>query len=290
MDFNFIFSDILPTSIIHGLLLSLVGLGIYITYKLLNFIDLSAESIFILGASIFGTMINNDINYIISFLSAILACSFIGLSVTYISLKYKINSMLITIIIAMIIYSLNLKILGVPNIPLNEIYFPFNNESLILKGLFITSLITLTFYTLINFLKTEVGLRFRLVGLNPKMARAYSINQLFYVTIGTIIANSLIAIAGIMHSQNVGYVDINMANGLLIQGLASVMIGEMIMVKYRKSLIFSPLIGAIIYSSIENLIMLFDFIKPTDFRMVTGILVLISIILNSKRKVKSLAS
>ncbi|MCP5369673.1 MAG: hypothetical protein H6909_03180 [Rickettsiaceae bacterium] len=179
------------------------------------------------------------------------------------------------------IYSINLRIMGKPNITLklsdNISYFLslISYSNIILIG----SINVLLIIGLLSFLYTEKGLRFRAVGLNRNFASKQGININYYNYLGLFLGNILAGLAGILFVHTNYYADAGMSFGIIIQGLAAMMIGEKILGSNSLvKIVTAPLIGALLYQQIQSVALLIGF-APSDLKLVTGLILLITIAL-----------
>jgi putative ABC transport system permease protein len=256
------------------MLLSLIAYGVMIPYRLLNFTDLTAEGAYPLGGVVCVSFNLMGLHPVISIILAAIIAGFTGILTSLIHIRFKVNSLLAGIILSTMLYSVNLRIIGKPNIALIETlpYLDSSNPTLNIIFLAITVVALLIPFSM--FLRTEIGLRLRVVGLNPSLATSYNVSVNKYTFIGLFIANCFTGLAGslIVHLQN--YMDIGMGVGIVIHALAALMIGEAIVgtQSLNKQLI-APFIGALIYQQIQGLALALGF-APSDLKLLTGIIIL----------------
>ncbi|KAF8818211.1 ABC transporter permease [Rickettsia endosymbiont of Cardiosporidium cionae] len=280
---NFIF--LVPTSILQGLTLAILVTGIIIPFKLLALPDLTAEASYPFGAVLCGVLILLDFHPFLSLvLSSIIAgCS--SIITVFLHLKYKVNSLLAGIITSSIFYSINLHLMGKPNISLfgYSRIFPNLSEGILIQ---VICSILLNLFIMIGiylFLHTEKGLRFRVVGLNPIFASMKSVHINKNIFFGMFLANVLCGLSGALVVQIQGYIDINMGNGIIIHSLAAMMLGEQIIGSdSTKKLVFVPILGSLLYQQTQSLALSLGF-SASDLKLITGVII-ISIIALQNRK------
>lgn len=217
------------STITQGLLWAILGLGIYMTFRILNFPDMTAEGSFPLGGAVAVTLITQGVNPYLATGAAVLAGCLAGLASGLLYTKGKIPTLLSGILVMTSCHSIMLMImgranLGLLNARLVQDILPFSNEgnSLLLGLLFVVGVIA----SLIFFLDTKLGQAYIATGDNPDMARAFGINTDQMELMGLILSNGLIALAGALIAQQEGYADVSRGIGVIVIGLASLIIGE----------------------------------------------------------------
>jgi putative ABC transport system permease protein len=266
----------------QGLLLALVAYGVMIPFRLLNFSDLTAEGAYPFAGAICSVMLLNGINPIISLVIAAILSGFIGIGTALLTLKLKVNSLLAGIILSTMLYSINLRIMGKPNLGLFDTGNLFANESILFKIsilLIVILIVVLPFYL---FLYTEKGLRLRAVGLNVGFANRQTISVAKYTILGLFIANAFSGLAGGLMVQLQNYMDIGMGVGIVIHALAALMIGEAVVGEISlEQKIIAPLVGALIYQQIQGLVISIGF-APSDMKFLTGLIVITVLVIRKK--------
>lgn len=273
-------NELILTGISQGLILSLVAYGVMIPFRILNFPDLTAEGTYPLAGAICASLLTLEINPYIAIIIAALTAGLAGLGTALIHLKLRVNTLLSGIIISTMLYSISLRIMNKPNIALfdYELIFKIGNPIAIL--IFIIALLIIPLYL---FLKTELGLRLRAIGLNIDFARRQNISITKYTILGLFIANFYTGIAGSLMVQLQHYMDISMGVGIVIHALAALMIGESIVGEDKK--LFAPLIGALIYQQIQGIALIIGF-SPSDLKFLTGAIVLVVIYIHNHKRQK----
>lgn len=263
--------ELIHTGIIQGLILAIVAFGIMIPFRFLSFPDLTAEGAYPLGGAVCASLLIAGIPQILAIFAGIIAGGVMTLCTSQVTLKLKVNSLLSGIILSTMAYSINLRIMGKPNIALFEIPgIHFNSLHLIM-------IIALCIIPFTLFLYTDFGLQFRTVGINPKFAINRKISLEKYTNLGLFIAGSLFGLAGSLIVQIQQFMDIGMGVGIVIHGLASLMIGEAIMGTHTiPRQLVAPIIGALVYQQIQGLVLSAG-LTPSDLKFFTGAIVLIVI-------------
>src|SRR6056297_4146395 len=242
------------SSLEQGLIYALMALGVYITFRILDFADLSVEGSLPLGAAVSARLIVAGINPILSILVAIIAGGMAGAITGILNTKLKIAPLLSGILTMTSLYSINLRVMGRPNIPLigkGTIFsfirdlgvpYPWNNLLLLILVIIAVKLV------LDAFSNTQIGFALRATGDNPQMIRSMGISTNSMKMLGLIISNALVALSGALVGQYQGFADVNMGVGTIIAGLASVIIGEGVI--GEKSIMIATIgviVGSILY-------------------------------------------
>jgi putative ABC transport system permease protein len=258
----------------QGLIWSILALGVYITFKILNFADMTSESSLTLGGAISAVMILSGVNPYLSILFAGFIGSIAGLITGILHTRFKIQEILSGILTMIAFYSINLRVMGKANISLlgkNTIFSVFNNSDLAI--FFVSLFFCLILIFLINlFFRTQFGMAVRATGDNEYMMRSQGANTDFKKIIALMISNTFCAISGALIAQRQGYADINMGTGAIVIALATIVIGKSI-IKEESSLLFnffSVVIGSIIYRSIILLVLNLG-MNPSDLKLFTAI-------------------
>lgn len=263
-----------------GLIYALVSLGVYLTFRTINFPDLTVDGTFPLGAAVTATMLTNGHSPLVTTIVSVFAGFIAGAVTGILNVKLKIMGLLAGILTMTALYSVNMRIMGRPNIALldqNTIFQDFVPEILVIL------IIVLIIYFLINyFLRSEYGLGLRATGINPVVSRSYGVN-IGLTTIFTLaLSNSLVALAGSLFAQLQGFADVSLGTGTIIIGLASVMIGEAI---FKGHKIGYALIGCFIGSILYRIAIAFALnsqilgLQPSDLNLITAGLVTVAIVI-----------
>jgi len=277
-----------------GLIFALVALGVYISFRLLRFPDLTVDGSFPLGGAVCAVLISTGTNPWIATLAAIAAGAVAGVVTGWLNVKLKIMDLLASILMMIALYSVNLRIMGGPNVPLISdptifnMLQPESMEDYVFRPLLLLVIVVAAKLLLDWFFATERGLAIRATGSNARMARAQGVNTGAMVLLGMAISNALVGLAGAMFVQTQGGSDISMGIGTIVIGLAAVIVGESILPS--RKIIWATLavvIGAIVYRFFIAAALNSDFIglKAQDLNLVTAVLVTIALVIPQlKRK------
>ena len=277
--------DIVKGAVSQGLLWSIMAIGIYITYRILDISDLTSEGSFTLGAATLASLSVAGVHPLLALLMSMVAGGLAGLVTGLMHTKLKIPTLLAGILSMTGIYSVNLRIMGKANVSLNNqetilslvakwLGLSGERDAALIVGIFFALVVVVLLYLLLN---TEFGYALRATGTNENMIRASGVNTNFTKVAGLVLGNALIALSGGLVCQYNGYADVAMGIGAIVIGLASVIIGE---VFFGRSRIFLSLVGvvfgSIIYRIIVALVLRAGF-PANDMRLFTAILVAIAI-------------
>ncbi|TVR76417.1 MAG: ABC transporter permease [Chitinophagaceae bacterium] len=261
-------------------------LGIFISLRIFNFPDITADGSYTLGGVITAVGIMAGWPLPLVFSASVLAGMLAGTATGLIHTRLKINSLLSGILVMTALYSVNLNILGRSNLPLaldtENIfsYFTLFSTSTINNFFTLTLIVGVLAIFISWLLKTDFGLSMRAAGNNIKMARSFGINANFIKIIGLAIANGFIAISGFLIVQMQGFADINMGVGIVILGLGAVIIGETVSELAGFKKIFLRVCGVILGSIIFRLVLSFAIsagINPNWMKLLTALIVLLII-------------
>lgn len=275
--------DVVTSSFTQGTVWAVMAIGIFITYRLLDIADLSAEGVFPLGGAIGAILITNEVNPFLATLIAFFGGALAGWLAGIIHTKMNIPPLLTGILMQTGLYSINLRVMGGrPNIALlsqKTIFTPLQDMFGLSKNLSVTLVSILVLIVIISllvfFLHTEAGLSLRATGDNPRMSEANGINTNQMKTVGYMIGNGLIALAGAMVAQKDGFSDIGMGIGTIVIGLASIVVAEVIIpnrsIGFR---LMTIVLGSFIYRLIIDTILNQPYIdiRPTDLRLFSALL------------------
>ncbi len=289
-----------------GIIYAIMALGVYLSFRILDFPDLTVDGSFVTGAAIAATMIVNGYNPFIATVAALIAGFAAGCLTGILHTAGKINALLSGILVMIALYSINLRIMGRSNVTLLNQETSLSTVSSLSEKLGIDSffnnllvsiglgdslpstwgiLLFMIVVTLIIkvftdwFLKTEIGLAVRATGDNKRMISSFSANTNLLIILALGISNSMVAFSGAMIAQQSGFADVGMGIGMIIIGLASVIIGEALF--GAKTIVRATLAvvgGAIIYRIVVTLALRVDFLDPGDMKLITALIVIISLI------------
>lgn len=261
-----------------GLIYSLVAIGVYITFKVIDFPDLTVDGSFTLGAAVSSAMIFAGYNPYIATIVSILSGACAGWFTGYLNVRWNILGLLAGILTMTALYSINLRIMGRPNIAIIDEGTVFGSWPIILVILLIT---IVTILKLTRFFASEFGLAIRAVGINPKVSSAYGIKVGMMKIVALAISNGIVALAGSLFAQSQGFSDISMGTGTIIVGLASVIIGEALVHPERIWVgLVTCAVGSILYRiAIAFALNAHDIgLEASDLNLITALLVTITMI------------
>lgn len=262
-------AEFFHSGLLQGLILALVAFGIMIPFRFLNFSDLTAEGAYPLGGALCATLLGMGLPPSLACLGGMVGGGLMAIGTAHVALRLKIHSLLAGIILSTMVYSLNLRILGKPNISL------FHVPGLALDIPFLVLLLGGVVGTFSLFLATTVGLRFRAVGLNPLLTERLRISLTLYTSLGLGMAGALFGLGGSLMVFLQQFMDVGMGVGIVIHGLASLMIGEALTGRHTLlRQLSAPVIGALLYQQIQG-IALGCGLAPSDLKFFTGGLVLL---------------
>lgn len=272
--------DVVINALEQGLLFALVAMGVYITYKILDFPDLSVDGTFPLGASISAALLINGVNPWISILIATIGGAIAGSITGFLHVKLKISNLMSGILVMMGLYSVNLRIMGKSNIPLFNTNYIFKSTAV--NSIFIILAIVVVVKIILDlFLKTKAGFLLTAVGDNEQVVSSLGINKNLVKVLGLAISNGLVALAGALTAQHQGFADVTMGTGIVVMGLAAVIIGVSIFgkISFIKATTLS-IFGAIIYKLVIA-IALWMKLNPNDLKILTAVLVAVALAANN---------
>ncbi len=274
---------IIPISLEQGLAYALVALGIAFTFRVLSFPDLTVDGSFPLGGAVAARLIFDGIDPITSTLVAMAAGFVAGCLTGIFATKFKINSLLAGILMMTILYSVNLRIMGRANIPiLNKTTLFTTMESWDISRdipviIFFLVVAALCKILIDVFLHTEYGMALRATGDNEQMIRSLGVNTDTATIFGLGLSNTMVALAGALISQDQGFSDVGMGIGMIVAGLASIIIGEALFKPNTVvKLTLAAVVGSVVYRFIIALGMRLG-LAPTDLKMATGLMVVIAL-------------
>jgi len=289
-------------SLTIGFILALLALGVFISFRIFNFPDITVEGSITFGASIAAALIMAGWNPLLATFLAFLGGMIAGAVTGILHTKFKINGLLAGILVMTSLYSVNLHVMGKSNIPLmagNTLFSWFEGLAPVFFGsttnvdvlgwmvnaedivvMFCILFITIFFGILLFwFFRTDIGTAMRATGNNPQMIRALGVNTQAMIILGLALSNGMIAVSGALLAQYQGFADVQMGLGMLVWGLASVIIGEALITKKTLGFIIT---GAIMGSLLFRLLVAIALrwgMNPNDLKLITAIFVFIALIL-----------
>lgn len=269
----------------QGLIYGLMALGVYLSFRVLSFPDLSVDGTFPLGAAVAGVLILHGTNPVLAVLAAAGAGLVAGTFTGVLATRLRIPGLLSGVLTMIMLYSLNLRIMGRPNLSLlgkpsvlvglsGALGVSRAYANLVAAGIFCLSAALLVLF----FLHTELGGAMRAVGQNPELVRALSINPDHLLVLGVSLSNAMVAFSGALAAQYAGFADVGIGVGTIIAGLASVIVGELLL--RPRSLLFAvgaTVLGSVVYRLAISLALRYGAslgFTASDLRLLTALVVL----------------
>lgn len=267
----------------QGLLFSIVAIAVYITYKILDFPDMSVDGTFPMGAAISASLLVQGVNPWISILLAALGGALAGAVTGIMHVKLKIDNLMAGILMMIGLYSINLRIMGKSNVPLFNVnnIFKYNVPAIVI----IVAALIIVKILLDLYLKTKSGFLLIAVGDNEQVVSSLGVNKDMVKILGLLISNALSATAGAITAQYQGFADVGMGTGTVVMGLAAVIIGTSLFerMSFIKATTLS-IIGAIIYKGAIALVLKYGAViglTANDLKLMTAIIVVIALCSNN---------
>lgn len=278
----------------QGMIYAIMALGIYITYTILDFPDLTVDGSFPLGAALSAVLITKGVNPVLTLLVAFVAGVAAGTLTGLIHVKLKVRDLLSGIIMMTALYTINLRIAGRANLPLYNMTTIFDNSlvNTIFAGVLapygtviIILLITVLMKLLLDwYMNTKSGYLLRAVGDNETIVTSMGVDKGIVKIIGLAIANGLVTLSGAIFAQQQRYFDISMGTGTMVIGLASVIIGTSLLKKVTfLRVTTSVIIGSVIYKACVALAIKLG-MPSTDLKLITAVLFLVILIIGRERR------
>jgi putative ABC transport system permease protein len=281
-----------------GLVYAFVALGVFLSFRILDFPDLTVDGSFPLGAAVAAVSLIAGWDPWLAMALAAAAGALAGFATAFISVRFGILHLLASILTMIALFSINLRIMGRPNVAvLNQetVLTPFFGLGLpdhLVRPLFLLALVAVASILLALFLKSDLGLAMRATGANPRMARAQGVRVGVQVMAGVALSNALVAIAGALFAQTNGFADVTSGVGTIVVGLAAVIVGETLV--HTRSIVlavFGCILGSVLYRLAVQLALELDFLGLTasDLNLATALLVLFTLILPRLRQRRAAA-
>lgn len=280
----------------QGMIYAIMGLGVYITYKILDFPDLTVDGSFPLGAAIAAAMISRNMNPLLAVLVSCAAGAVVGLLTGLIHVKLKVRDLLSGIIMMTALYTIHIRVAGRANLPIYNNQTIFDND--LVNGIFtgplaqfktviIILVVTLIAKYLLDwYLSTKSGFMLRAVGDNETIVTSSGVDEGKVKIIGLAISNALVTLGGCIYAQQQRFYDASMGPGTVVIGLASVIIGTSL---FRKVTLIrvtsSVVIGSILYKACVAIAIKLG-MPSTDLKLITAVLFLIILVIAMERKTK----
>jgi len=279
-----IIQGILNTSISEGLVYAFIAIGVFLTLRVLAFPDLTVDGSFVVGGSIVAVMIAGGYNPFLATIAAFIGGLACGAITGLLNTKLRIPALLAGILMMVGLYSVNLLIMGRPNIPLlrsvtmfDSVASWFGTTRSIILVIIVFAVIAIIVFMLLNwFLRTEIGLALRASGDNEQMVRSLGVDTDKNILLGVAISNGLVALAGALVAQNQQFSDVNMGIGMIVMGLAAVIIGEaLIHPRGVTSMLLAAFVGTFLYRLFITVAFRLG-LAPGNLKLITALLVIMA--------------
>ncbi len=276
--------DLIIATVAQGLQWSVLALGVFLTFRVLDIADLSVEGSFPLGAAVAATAIVSGYGLTAAFFLAMAAGCLAGAVTGFLTTKLRIPALLAGILTMIGLYSVNLHVMGKANVALlqEETVFTLvegvfgldpSLSGLVIGFVFSAAVAVIMYW----FFGTEIGTAIRATGFNQQMTRAQGINTNVMIVLGLVISNALVALSGAMVAQSNGFADVGMGIGTIVIGLASVIIGEVLIGRATfKTCLVAVIVGSVIYRLVIALVLEMG-MPPNDLKLFTAVLVAIAL-------------
>jgi putative tryptophan/tyrosine transport system permease protein len=284
-----------------GLILALLALGVYLSFRVFNFPDITADGSITFGASVTSILLVHHWSPWLATLAGFAAGMIAGMATGVLHTKFKINGLLSGILVMTALYSVNLHVMGKSNVPLlNESTLATRAESLgyrlfrtqedlmvlgwtvgvgdaamLMAALGFIALVGLALYL---FFRTNLGTAMRATGDNPQMNRALGVSVDFILILGLAISNGLIGLAGALLAQYQGFADVQMGIGMVVWGLASVIIGESLVGSHKVGLLITgAVMGSVLFRLLVAIALRWG-LNPNDLKLITATFVFVALV------------
>lgn len=263
----------LQATIEQSLIFAIMVLGVYISFRILNFPDMTVDGTFPLGAAISAKLLTLGINPYLTLLVALVAGAVVGAVTGLIHVKLKVKDLLAGILVMTALYSVNLRVMGKSNIPLFEEDNIFNTEYSMM--ITIVVLILISKFLLDYLLKTKFGFALKALGDNENLIVSLGLNEEKYKIYGLMIANAFVAFSGAVLAQYQGFADVGMGTGIIVIGLASIIIGDTLFGKRRRLAGTTiVIIGSILYRGVIAVTLSMG-MDASDLKLITSVIVIV---------------
>lgn len=285
---------------VEGLIYAIMALGVFFTFRILNFPDLTVDGSFPMGAVIMAMMLTRGWNPLLGLAVAFTGGLLAGFVTAAIHNRLKVPHLLAGILTMTMLYSVNIRILGNrANLPLLRVDTILTQVTESTESLLPADWASLCFFILVVllikmgldlFFRTDMGLVFGALGNNEQMVRVQGVNPATLKLIGVGLSNGLVALSGAFAAQYQGFADVNLGQGIVVSGLASVMLGEFILRSNRIGfLTLRVILGAILFKAIMYLGRFYGYyvnMTPNDLKLIAGILIIASLAVTNYRNIR----
>ncbi len=276
-----------------GLVYAFVAVGVYLAFRVLDFPDLTVDGSFPLGAAVTAVLIIAGVNPWLAAFVAILAGAGAGLVTAMLNVRFRILNLLASILTMIALFSVNLRVMGKPNVALinaETMLSPFFGHGLrdfYVRPLFIFVLVVIAVVLVWRFLESDAGLSMRATGANARMARAQGVDTNRQIYLGIALSNALVALGGALFAQTNGFADVTSGVGTIVVGLAAVIIGETLFgTRGILMALIGCVLGSILYRIAIQLALSSDVLglQASDLNFVTALLVTVALVLPRLRR------
>lgn len=279
-----------------GLVYGLVALGVYLTFRVLDFPDLSVDGSFPMGAAVAATAIVSGIDPWVATFMAIIAGAITGWVTAFLTVRCGILNLLASILTMIAAFSINIRIMGRPNVALigsDTILTPFEamGDAMYIRPLVVGVLVLLSSIFVIRMLNSDFGLGLRATGVNARMVAAQGASTAFYTYVGLAISNGFVGFAGALFAQTNSFADVTSGVGTIVVGLASVILGQTLLPGNR---IWVAVVAVVLGSVLYRLAVAFALstgmfgLQASDLNLVTAVLVALALVMpKMQKKMKS---
>ncbi len=276
-----------------GLVFAFVAIGVFLTFRVLDFPDLTVDGSFPLGAAVAAVLITTGFNPWLAAAIAMVAGALAGLVTAFLNVRFRILNLLASILTMIALFSVNLRVMGKPNVALINAdtmlspFFGLGLREVYVRPLFVGVLVVIAVILVWRFLESDAGLAMRATGANARMARAQGVDTRRQVYLGLALSNALVALGGALFAQTNGFADVTSGVGTIVVGLAAVIIGETLF--GARGILFALIgciVGSILYRIAIQLALSTDALglKASDLNLVTAVLVAVALILPQLRR------
>ena len=271
----------LQATIEQSLIFAIMVLGVYISFRILNFPDMTVDGTFPLGAAISAKLLTLGVNPYLTLLVALISGAAAGAVTGLIHVKLKVKDLLAGILVMTALYSVNLRVMGKSNIPLFEEDNIFNTEYSMM--ITIVVLILISKFLLDYLLKTKFGFALKALGDNENLIVSLGLNEEKYKIYGLMIANAFVAFSGAVLAQYQGFADVGMGTGIIVIGLASIIIGDTLFGKRRKLAGTTiVIIGSILYRGVIAVTLSMG-MDASDLKLITSVIVIVILLIQKQK-------
>jgi putative ABC transport system permease protein len=282
------------SAIDRGLIYALLALGVFLTFRILNFADLTVDASFVTGGGTAALLIIHGLSPWLATGAGFLAGALAGLVTGLLHTKLKIDPLLASILNMLALYSINLRIMGAGNLSLlrvGTVFTPLQDERLIgswLSVLLLGLLALLAKLVLDWFLSTDFGLAVQATGDNLGMAASLGVSTDWTKIVTLMLANGLVGLSGAVMAQYQGFIDIGSGTGLILAGLASVIIGNAILgTRFMFLATLGVVVGSVVYRLVIFFALKWEFFRAQDMKLISAIMVIAALVLSQSKTLRN---